>query len=150
LFDHADLSETNNHTLQVFPYGTLSQYEVGIYNSNGTLQGTPVSLAHMNDQVLSYDQVAAPNMLNISQPGGLVQSVNLNKVNDHRLTIVGNDLTLWNSIDQEMSTITLPEFDCADVMACSAIQTVEANVGYLLSRMDAIETRVTALEDLVS
>lgn len=139
-----DISETNNHSLAVYP-GTADHYYLDLLNFNGTIL-SHVSLEHMNNQTLSYDQVAAPNTLNISQPGGGIQSVDLNRVNNHHLTLVGNDLSLWNSINELMTTVTLPSFDCADVMACSWIQDMITDIADLVSRMDALETRVTALE----
>lgn len=144
-----DISETNNHSLVVYPGDPVNHYFLDLLNFNGTVL-SHVSLEHMNNQVLSYDQVAAPNTLNISQPGGGVQSVVLNRVNNHHLTIVGDQLSLWNSINELMSTVTLPTFDCADVMACAGILSMLSNIGDLISRMDALEIRVTALEGALS
>lgn len=138
-----DLSETNNHTLAVYPW-TADHYMLDILNSNGVSQWM-VSLEHMNDQVLSYDQVAAPNTLNISQPWGGVQSVVLNRVNNHHLTIDGNVLKLWNSINEEMSSITLPSFDCDDVMACSGIQQIITDIWLLAGRVAAAEAQIALI-----
>ena len=115
-----------------------------ILNSNGISQGM-VSLEHMNNQILSYDQVAAPNTLNISQPGGGVQSVNLDRVNNHHLTINGDQLSLWNSINELMSTVTLPTFDCDDVMACAGIQQIITDIGLLAGRVAAAEAQIALL-----
>lgn len=138
-----DISETNNHHLAVYP-STANHYMLDILNSNNISQGM-VSLEHMNNQTLSYDQVAAPNTLNISQPGGGVQSVVLNRVNNHHLTIVGDQLSLWNSINELMSTVTLPTFDCADVMACTAVQQIITDIGLLAGRVAAAEAQIALL-----
>lgn len=144
-----DLSETNNHTLEIYAGDPALHYFVGILNSNGVLQNQ-VSLEHMNNQQLSYDPITAPNTLNISQPGGGIQSVNLDRVNNHHMILNGNNLELYNSINELMSTIPLPQFDCQDVLDCTAIQNMITDIASLISRMDAVEARVTALEAALS
>jgi len=139
-----DISETNNHSLVSYAMDPVNHYFIDLFNFNGTLL-SHVSLEHMNDQTLSYDQVTAPNTLNISQPGGGVQSVVLNRVNNHHLTLVGNDLSLWNSINELMSTITLPSFDCTDVMACAGIQQIITDIGLLGGRVAAAEAQIALL-----
>jgi hypothetical protein len=99
----------------------------------------------MNNQVLSYDQVVAPNTLNISEPGGLTQSVNLDRVNNHHLTLVGNTLSLWNSINELMTAVTLPSFDCTDVMNCSGIQQIITDIATLAGRVAAAEAQIVLL-----
>jgi hypothetical protein len=138
-----DISEVNNHTLVTYP-GTVNHYMLDLLNSNGISQGM-VSLEHMNNQVLSYDQVAAPNTLNISQPGGGVRPVVLNRVNNHHLTIAGNQLSLRNSINELMSTVPLPTFDCDDVMACAGIQQIITDIGLLAGRVAAAEAQIALL-----
>ena len=79
LFNTVDLSETNNHTLEVYPW-TAQEYEIGILNSNWVVQNT-VSIEHMNNQTLSI----IGNLLSISEPGGLFDTVDLSETNNHTL-----------------------------------------------------------------
>ena len=144
LFQTVDLSETNNHTLETYAGDPLLHYFVGILNSNNVLQNQ-VSLEHMNNQVLSYDAVLAPNALNISQPGGTVQTVNLSRVNNHTLGIVGAVLSIYNSIGEEINNVTLPTFDCTDVVNCAAIQTIISDIAVLAGRVTAAENQIALL-----
>ena len=141
-----DLSETNNHTLETYAGDATYHYFVGILNSNWVLQNR-VSMEHLNNQVLSYDATVDANALNISQPGGWTQTVNLNRVNNHHMSFDSgtNVLSLWNSVNELMSTITLPSFDCDDVMACSWIQQIISDIAVLAGRVAAAENQIDNL-----
>lgn len=44
-----------------------------------------------------------------------------------------------------MSSIPLPTFDCADVMACNAVQQIITDIGLLAGRVAAAEAQIALL-----
>lgn len=103
-----DISETNNHYLLTYPGSESMNYILELYNTNGILQ-TQLNLDFMNDQQLIYNtipvtpQPAHPvpvtinNTLSITQPFGLTQSVDLNRVNNQIMTLTPEGYLIINS-----------------------------------------------------
>jgi len=86
-----DLSETNNHVLQSYPWSVYNMYTLELHNSNGVLLAS-VNLEHMFNQTLTL----TGNTLGISQPSpDPDQTVDLSETNNHTLLSfawVANDL----------------------------------------------------------
>jgi len=49
-----------------------------------------------------------------------------------------------------MSTVTLPTFDCADVMNCNAVQQIITDIGLLAGRVAAAEAQIALLRNELS
>jgi hypothetical protein len=57
----------------------------------------------------------------------------------------GSTLELYNSINELMSTIALPTWDCDDVLACTWYTDLVADIVALTSRVAAAETQITLI-----
>lgn len=156
-----DLWNVNEHTLgiAVGPAPITSTNLLTIYGSDGLPNWLPVDLTNVNEHTLHLNG----NLLEILWSDGMVNAtVDLSHVDQHQLAIYGNwecpydpldpgqvEIAIEDSTGTEINRVTIPRpaiTCCQDVMACSWIQDIVANLVVLTNRIINLENAVQLIQ----